>query len=421
MPPRGRPSKKPRLAGWQPPTSAAELLEACAGPVTVGGETKHGIAGDTDAADDAACFAADLEWHTVLPPPGPDDWLAGPGEIDREGQSFRQYGEEVGVLGRRPRASRAQLWLPSPGCSTIYLVRLSGSEAADPEWEAAAPDLTVLAHFVSLWFCVPCVVLPDGPEHRVRARSRPSCAGKVRWRQLLTTDLHDHLDSIKAKTPDAFAVLGLTMHDLYPDDDFNFVFGEASSILGTGVFSFARLRPGFPRHPAGGRLGPEHAGLFLRRALDLVVHELGHLFRIKHCVHFMCNMNGVNTLDEADGKPLRLCPCDLRKLALAVRHCAGPTAFRVRERYAKLHRFFAEHGLHSEAEWTDRRVRALAEARGGAAAAEESEDVLVEDSQGAGEDHSSHEKKEDHDGEEEILPVRLRLAQASGRSMHARE
>ena len=34
-----------------------------------------------------------------------------------------------------------------------------------------------------------------------------------------------------------------------------------------------------------------------------MTHEIGHMFGIKHCVHFNCLMNGSNHEEENDSKP----------------------------------------------------------------------------------------------------------------------
>jgi len=44
--------------------------------------------------------------------------------------------------------------------------------------------------------------------------------------QLKTEDVHNLLSSIKARLPNARFVVGVTMKDLYPRDDWNFVFGN---------------------------------------------------------------------------------------------------------------------------------------------------------------------------------------------------
>lgn len=43
------------------------------------------------------------------------------------------------------------------------------------------------------------------------------------------------------------------------------------------------------------------------------------MFGMKHCIYFNCIMNGSNTLDESDTKPLEPCPVCMRKLLTAVR------------------------------------------------------------------------------------------------------
>ena len=56
--------------------------------------------------------------------------------------------------------------------------------------------------------------------------------------QFLTSDI---LDLLRARLPDdAFALLGITMVDLYPDPNWSFVFGQASLRDRVGVYSFAR-------------------------------------------------------------------------------------------------------------------------------------------------------------------------------------
>ena len=80
------------------------------------------------------------------------------------------------------------------------------------------------------------------------------------------------------------------------------MFGQANADSGTGVFSFARYNDS----PT-----PED---FLRRCVQVLCHEVGHIFRIKHCVWWACVMNGSNGDWESKDRPLALCPTDLAKL-----------------------------------------------------------------------------------------------------------
>lgn len=56
------------------------------------------------------------------------------------------------------------------------------------------------------------------------------------------------------------------------------------------------------------------------------------MFGLKHCIYYNCLMNGSNSLDESDQKPLEPCPVCMRKLLTAVR-------FNPFERYEHLQNF----------------------------------------------------------------------------------
>jgi len=54
------------------------------------------------------------------------------------------------------------------------------------------------------------------------------------------------LDStLKLVPEDAYCMLTVTMHDIYPKASWNFVFGIANWTARTGVFSFKRYDPSF--------------------------------------------------------------------------------------------------------------------------------------------------------------------------------
>ena len=140
-------------------------------------------------------------------------------------------------------------------------------------------------------------------------------------------------------------MIAVTMTDLYPEDSWNFVFGQASLRNRVGVFSFARYHPSFYGEKAGE--GTEQ--LVLLRALKVLVHESGHMFGIRHCVHYECLMNGSNHLGETDASPVHLCPVCLRKLHHALEF--DPVI-----RYRKLRDFYQEKGLKDEEGWVRGRL-----------------------------------------------------------------
>ena len=48
------------------------------------------------------------------------------------------------------------------------------------------------------------------------------------------------------------------------------------------------------------------------------MHEIGHLFHIKHCIWFECMMNGSNSMEESDDKPMHFCPICQHKIFFAL-------------------------------------------------------------------------------------------------------
>lgn len=243
-------------------------------------------------------------------PPAADDWLAG---HDESGQSFEAFKTD------RPHT-------PTESRSTIYVLPLGEFSGM------AAPDLAVVERFAAAFFQVPVEVLPalDVTGTTLRSRQNPY-SGE---RQLLTTDI---LDLLRGQLPaDAFCLVGVTMTDLYPDPNWNFVFGQASLRQRVGVYSFARY-------------ASDDSSLMLRRSLKVMGHEIGHMFGIRHCTYFECIMNGSNHLAESDRRPMHLGPVDLRKLMWSV-------GFDPVDRYRQLAKVYLELGFDDEAAWVDQRL-----------------------------------------------------------------
>ncbi len=258
-----------------------------------------------------------------LPPPRPNDWLANHPE---PGQTFEQF---VDSRPNRPAPKRNVLCLQPLG---VFDARRS-------------PPLESLRRFAAAFFMVETRLMPpaDIGKHRIRSRRNP-WTGQP---QLLTVDI---LEALRHIIPaDAFAVLGITMTDLYPDPRWNFVFGQASLDDRVGVYSFARYDPQFYGEPPEAGAGKA----LLRRSAKVLAHETGHMFGIQHCIWYRCLMNGSNYLGESDARPLHLCPVDLRKLYWSI-------GFNVIERYRRLQEFARSAGFNDEAEWLERRIRYIA-------------------------------------------------------------
>lgn len=145
--------------------------------------------------------------------------------------------------------------------------------------------------------------------------------------QFLSADILDMMEQ-EHLPDDAYCMLGLINADLYPRDKWNFVFGVSRITKRVGVFSISRYDPRF--FDSECEIAKEElTKLVLYRACKTMVHEIGHMFGVRHCYFYECIMNGSNTLEEADLKPLFLCPVCLRK----IKHCLE---FDIKERYELL-------------------------------------------------------------------------------------
>lgn len=255
-----------------------------------------------------------------IPAPGPSDWLAQHAE---PGQTFDQF-----VRGRPNR--------PTQKRNKIYLQPLGDFS------DSTAPDLDQLRDFASHFFGLPVDVLESASDSDLPFKRRQ----RGTYEQWLSTDV---LQWLKGRvSDDAFCLLAVTMTDLYPQESWNFVFGQASLRERVGVYSFARYHPRFYGKPTD----ENTTSIVLERSCKVLAHETGHMFGIQHCIYFHCLMNGSNHMDESDRQPLHLCPVCLRKLQWSV-------GFDVPERYHKLKTFADTNGLSQEADWLETRLDQL--------------------------------------------------------------
>ena len=94
-------------------------------------------------------------------------------------------------------------------------------------------------------------------------------------------------------------LLGVVDVDLYVPP-LNFVFGEADPANRVALISVTRLRPSYYG------LQGDHR-LFLERVGKEAVHELGHVFHLKHCAQRRCVMFFSNSLADTDLKEKEVC------------------------------------------------------------------------------------------------------------------
>jgi archaemetzincin len=98
----------------------------------------------------------------------------------------------------------------------------------------------------------------------------------------------------------------ITDVDLYTQG-LNFVFGEADIRKGVAIISLTRLHPSFYGLP-------ENKDLFRLRALKEAVHEIAHLYGLRHCPDPKCVMHFSNSILDSDRKSYKFCPVCKKKL-----------------------------------------------------------------------------------------------------------
>ena len=244
------------------------------------------------------------------------EWLAHHKEA---GQSFRQY------LDEEPRSAR--------GVRHVIYVQPIGYFT---KGQQRLLDETVL--FLQAFFELPIKVLPKVDDKLIPSRGRrihPSWGVK----QFLTTYIL--YDILKPRLPrDGAAVLGLTATDLWAGEGWNFVFGSASLFSRVGVWSINRN--GSPDE------GEKAFRLALLRTIKTAAHETAHMFTLRHCITYECLMNGSNSREESDRRPLACCSHCLAKVWWA-------TGAEPIDRFQKLEAFCQRVGLTKQ----ERRYRLL--------------------------------------------------------------
>lgn len=131
-----------------------------------------------------------------------------------------------------------------------------------------------------------------------------------------------------------FGIMAITALDLYPQPEWNFVFGLANYHRRVGISSIYRLQDE--------QLWKGNYNSCLLRLNKIVSHEVAHMLKLNHCLNAQCVMNGTNSLTETDRNPARACSFCQQKLHENL-------GFDLKRRLEGLAGYFTAHGLPSEA------------------------------------------------------------------------
>ncbi|MBC7899324.1 MAG: hypothetical protein H7070_04660 [Saprospiraceae bacterium] len=233
------------------------------------------------------------------------DWLQ---DHPENGETFEEYTESKPIL-------------PTTDRKTIYILPVGNFTPAERKM------LNLTAEYMRAFYDLPVKLNPERPLGNVpKGQSRKVYGNKLQIRSgyFLNAVLPKLLPN------DAAALVCFTNYDLYPEDTWSFVFGQASLEDRVGVWSLSRLGGG----KADGKIS-------LSRTLKIAIHETGHMFSMRHCTKYECLMSGTNSLMETDRRPLDACPECMAKIAWAMKY--DPET-----RYRNLSEFWRKQGWPDE-------------------------------------------------------------------------
>ena len=256
--------------------------------------------------------------HQKMQPSQPGDWLESHPE---PGQSFQQY----------LRSNPVKL---TPERKTLYVLPMGEFDAQ----QRKIVDLS--AEFLGLYFNCEVRTLDQVSLDDVIPPTARRVHPEWGMPQIKSTFVLESV--LPARLPEnGVALIAFTTSDLYPDEDWNFVFGQATFRDRVGVWSIYRNGDTQTEFP-----------VCLKRTLRIATHETGHMFSLAHCTAYECNMCGTNNLAEADRRPLYLCPVCVAKVGLA-------TGFDPVRRFEQLLDFCQRNALEEEAEYYSKALQAI--------------------------------------------------------------
>lgn len=281
-----------------------------------------------------SAFSTRVSGFQKIPLPKPGDWLS---ERKEDGQSVNSF-------NRRS----VKNWIRDVDKDEILLQPIGQYDE-----DVDAPALTSLAQFLSCFLQCKVRIASTVPIESVNKTGfvyNPSSM----THQLLCSDAFDFLLSRtyrKSISRHTVAVVAVTMQDITPGEEWNYVFGQARAFDGVGIFSFARYHPHFYNDDTADiKLSDIQKDAILQKACKTLAHETGHIVGMKHCIYYHCLMNGNN---GGENVPMELCPICLQKL------CLANHSIDVVERYKQLSQLYTQWEWTTQAVFANRRYEML--------------------------------------------------------------
>ena len=207
------------------------------------------------------------------------DWLASNQE---PGQTFDEYIDSNPIV-------------PTDDRKIIYIQPL-GKFSSDQN-----KVIGITSDYIEAFYGLKVKALPTKPLPEKLNEPDQRMIDYPKHRQLRTGYIMEKMLQ-PALPKDGAALIAFTNEDLYPDSSMYFVFGQASLENRVGVWSLFRLDD------------QANFDTFLRRTMKISVHEIGHMFSMRHCTKYECVMSGSNHVGETDRRPIDACPECMAKI-----------------------------------------------------------------------------------------------------------
>ncbi len=149
-------------------------------------------------------------------------------------------------------------------------------------------DIHYLQEYISIFFNLHVEIIHHNINYKnIKSRFNDD----LDLDQYLSGDFRKEL--LNLNPLNAFGIIGLTSKYLH-DDDTNFIFGDTEYYGRVSILTYFNSS--------------------IEIMLKLAVHEIGHLYNIRHCIKHSCIMQGFNGLQELKSLPFEYCRFCIHKL-----------------------------------------------------------------------------------------------------------